>query len=177
MKDDEAIDFITDCTWEYYQKQDFTKAEVEALQKELSKIETAIQNLLRAIEMGIFNDATKARMDELTAQQKELTAAIADKELASGFKLTRDHIKFFLSQFKGKDYTNPECQKQLIKTFINSVYLYDDHLDINFNYSGGTRAVSLKESEEHGGDGKFVRCASSSTTKRTRFPCPFCFSS
>ena len=167
VKDDEAIDFITDCTWEYYQKQDFTRAEVEALQRELSKIETAIQNLLRAIEMGIFNDATKARMDELTAQQKELTAAIADKELASGFKLTRDHIKFFLSQFKNKDYTNPECQKQLIKTFINSVYLYDDHLDINFNYSGSTRAVSLKESEEHGGDEKFVRCASSSTITHT----------
>ena len=79
VSNDELIDFITDCTWEYYQRQDFTKAEIEALQKELSRVETAIKNLLHAIELGIFNEATKARMDELTAQQKELTASIAEK--------------------------------------------------------------------------------------------------
>lgn len=163
VNNDELIDFITDCTWEYYEKQDFTRAEVEALQKELAKTETAIKNLLHAIEMGIFNDATKTRMDELTAQQKELTAAIADKELASGFRLTKDHIKFFLTQFKNKDYTDRECQKQIIKTFVNSVYLYDDHFDINFNYSGGAKTISLTESENRGCSNGFVCCAPCST--------------
>lgn len=169
VSNDELIDFITDCTWEYYQKQDFTKAEVEALQKELSRVETAIKNLLHAIELGIFNEATKARMDELTAQQKELTTSIAEKELASGFRLTRDHIKYFLGQFKNKNYKDRECQKQLINTFVNSVFLYDDHIDINFNYSGGSRTLSLTESEEKGGSEGFVCCLPCSTLIHRRF--------
>ena len=170
VSSDEMIDFITDRTWEYYEKQDFSRAEIEALRRELSKTEAAIQNLLRAIEMGIINDATKARMDELTAQQKELTASIADHEIASGFRLTKDHVKFFLTQFRNKDYTDRECQKQIIKTFINSVYLYDDHFDINFNYSGGARTISLTESENRGCNNGFVCCAPCSTITHTAEP-------
>lgn len=125
--------------------------------------------MLHAIELGIFNEATKARMDELTAQQKELTTSIAEKELASGFRLTRDHIKYFLGQFKNKNYKDRECQKQLINTFVNSVFLYDDHIDINFNYSGGSRTLSLTESEEKGGSEGFVCCLPCSTLVHRRF--------
>lgn len=108
-------------------------------------------------------------MDELTAQQKELTTSIAEKELASGFRLTRDHIKYFLGQFKNKNYKDRECQKQLINTFVNSVFLYDDHIDINFNYSGGSRTLSLTESEEKGGSEGFVCCLPCSTLVHRRF--------
>lgn len=181
LNDDDVLEFIVDNTWEYYQAQDFTRAEIEALQRELSQTETAIQNLIRAIEMGIFNDATRKRMDDLTAQQKELTAAIAEREIANGFQLTKDHIKFFLQQFRGKDYSDRECQKQLIKLFVNSIFLYDDHIDVNYNYSGGCQTLSLTESEEpsgsEGADGgasnskkEFVCCARCSTITHTYEP-------
>lgn len=166
VNDDTVLDYITNATWEYYQAQDFTRAEVEALQKELNQVETSIQNLVRAIEMGIFNDATKKRMDDLSEQQKELTAAIAERELAREFQITKEHIKFFLYQFKEKDYTDRECQKQLINVFINSVFLYDDRIDINFNYKGSYSSISLAESNEKGGDDGFVGCTPCSIKQR-----------
>lgn len=159
VHDTETLDFIAEQTWELYQAQDFTRAEIDALQRELQQVETAILNLVRAIEMGIFNDATKKRMDDLTAQQKELTAAIAEREISNGFRLTLDHIRFFLYQFKDKDYNDRKCQKQLIDTFVNSVFLYDDHIDINYNYSGGNKTVSLEEMPEGEGAEGFVCCA------------------
>ena len=147
VKDDATLDYIADCTWEYYRTQDFSRAEIEALQNELSHVETAIQNLMRAIEMGIINDATKKRMDELSVQQKDLTAAIADREISAGLRLTKEHIRFFLYQFQNKDYTDKECQKQLLKVFVNSIFLYFDHVVINFNYTNGTKTLPLSASE------------------------------
>lgn len=147
VKDDATIDYIADCTWEYYRTQDFSRAEIEALQNELSHVETAIQNLMRAIEMGIINDATKKRMDELSVQQKDLTSAIADREISAGLCLTKEHIRFFLYQFQNKDYTDKECQKQLLKVFVNSIFLYLDHVVINFNYTNGTKTLPLTASE------------------------------
>ena len=43
------------------------------------------------------------------------------------------------------DYTDINCQKRLIKTFINSVFVYDDKIVLTFNYSGDDRIVTLKE--------------------------------
>lgn len=165
INSDEMREFIAECTWQYYLSHDFSKAEIEALQKELNQTETAIQNLIRAIEMGIINDATKKRMDDLTTQQKELTTAIADRELSNGIKLTKQHIKYFLDKFKGKDYTDRECQKQLIKVFVNSIFLYDDHIDVNYNYSGGCQTISLTEMQKAEPEKEFVCCAPCSRNK------------
>ena len=43
------------------------------------------------------------------------------------------------------DYTNEACQKQLIKIFVNSVFVYDDKVVITFNYSDDDRTITLKE--------------------------------
>ncbi len=42
-------------------------------------------------------------------------------------------------------YSDRVCQKQLISTFVNSVFLYDDHIDVNYNYSGGNVTLSLSD--------------------------------
>ncbi len=43
------------------------------------------------------------------------------------------------------DYNDLECQKRLIKTFINSVFVYDDKVVLKFNYSGDRRTITLME--------------------------------
>jgi len=43
------------------------------------------------------------------------------------------------------DYTDVNCQKRLVKTFVNSVFVYDDKVVLTFNYSGDNRSMTLKE--------------------------------
>ena len=105
----------------------------------------AISNLVRAIEQGIFNDATKQRMDELDEQKAEIKAALASAKLKENLSLTKEHMVYFLHQFANMDYTDLECQKRLIKTFINSVFVYDDKVVLTFNYSGDNRTITLME--------------------------------
>lgn len=147
LHDDELLEFIIDRTWNFYQAQDQSKAELESLERQLRQVETAIGNLVRAIEMGIFNESTKARMDELTEQQQQIKASIAECTLVNRFQLTRKIIAFFLYDLRNLDTSKVDSQKRIINTFINSIYLYDDHFTIHFNYSGDSTRVKYFDVE------------------------------
>ena len=54
-------------------------------------------------------------------------------------------ILYFLHRFSEMDYTDEDCRKQLIKIFVNSVFVYDDKVVITFNYSRDDRTITLKE--------------------------------
>ena len=142
---DEMIDFIAERTYQYYVEQNTEISYTDALHEELKQVETAIANLVRALEAGIFSSATKTRMDELEQQKAALETALADAELISGLRLTREHIKFFLLQFRSLDFDEPEAQRRLIDIFVNAVFVYDNQVTITFNYSGDNRTITLAE--------------------------------
>lgn len=167
LHNEELFEYIVDQTWEYYQNVDKVIEEKAALEAQLADAEKSISNLVRAIEAGIFNAATKSRMDELDAQKTALTASIAEMELTSGIRITRDHIKYFLQRFRDMDVTDRDCQKRLVQTFVNSVFVYDDgHIKITYNYSGSENTVTLNRLNDaaSGNDG-FVCCLPCSTSR------------
>ena len=145
VQDEELLEFIAENTYLYYIAQNTDTSYTDSLQKSLAEVEKSISNLVRAIEQGIFNDATKQRMDELDEQTAEIKAALASAKLKENLGLTKEHIIYFLHQFANMDYTDLECQKRLIKTFINSVFVYDDKIVLTFNYSGDNRTITLME--------------------------------
>ena len=133
IRNEDLLEFIAESTY------------TESLRKALAEVEKATANLLQAIEAGIFNDATKQRMDELGEQKAELQNALAAAKLREDLGLKKKHILYFLLRFVDMDYTNEACQKQLIKIFVNSVFVYDDKVVITFNYSDDDRTITLKE--------------------------------
>ena len=145
VKDEEMIEFIAENTYQYYLEQNTDTSYTESLRQALEDTEKSISNLVRAIEQGIFNEATKNRMDELEEQKEEIKSALAAARLKEDLGITKERILFFLHQFANMDYTNLECQKRLLKTFLNSVFVYDDKVVLTFNYSGDNRTITLKE--------------------------------
>lgn len=88
IQDEELLEFIAENTYQYYLAQNTDSSYTKSLQKALEETEKATANLIRAMEAGIFNEATKRRMDELDGQRAEL------------------------------DFIDEDCQKQLIKIFV-----------------------------------------------------------
>lgn len=84
-------------------------------------------------------------MDELEEQKAELKSALTAAKLKEDLSLKKEDILEFLHQFTKMDYTDLESQKRLIKTFINSVFVYDDKVILTFNYSGDMRTITIKE--------------------------------
>jgi len=145
VQDKELMDFIAENVWQYYMEQNTETSYTASLRSALDEVEKATANLIRAMEAGIFNEATKRRMDELDGQRRELQDALAAAKLREDLGLKKEHIQYFLYRFAEMDYTDEECQKRLIKTFVNSVFVYDDKVVLTFNYSGDDRTITLKE--------------------------------
>lgn len=141
----DLLEHIAENTYQYYLAQNTDTSYTKSLQKALSDTEKSIGNLLKAIEAGILNESTKARMDELESQKDELRAALASAKLKEDLSLKKEHILFFLKQFTNMDFTDIDCQKRLIKLFVNSIFVYDDKIVLTFNYSGDNRTITLKE--------------------------------
>lgn len=147
LQDDDLIEFIADQTWNLYIKESKEQEQEKAMKAQLAGIDKSIANLVKSIEAGLFSDAIVARMDELEKQKSEIKKALVEKELQQSFRLTKDHIVFFLEQFKNMNFEDRECQRRMTDTFVNSMFLFDDHLTIAFNYSGNNakKTISLKE--------------------------------
>ncbi len=145
VNDEALLNEIAENTYQYYLAQNTDTSYTKSLQKAYQDTEKSISNLLKAIEAGIFNESTKARMDELEEQKAELKSALTAAKLKEDLSLKKEDILDFLYQFTEMDYADLESQKRLIKTFINSVFVYDDKLVLTFNYSGDKRTITIKE--------------------------------
>lgn len=107
--------------------------ELRALQKQLSETKTHIKNLMAAIEQGIVTKTTKKRLSELEAAQEQIEYDMEECSLKQP-ELAEQDIRFLLSQFKRETHEPlEEYSEKIIKTFVNSVRLFDDHLVVAYN--------------------------------------------
>ena len=60
----------------------------------------------------------------------------------------RHLIVTWIDRFKYGDVDDIEYQKQIIDTFINAIYIFDDKLVFTYNFKDGTKAIPLKAVED-----------------------------
>ena len=116
------------------------------LRKQLKDTEKGIDNILNAIQAGIFTPSTKERLESLEQQKDELQIRIAQEEIIKP-PIDKDKILFWLHRFRKMDTTKLEHRKRLIDSFINAIYLYDDKIVFTFNYKDGSKTITMEEIE------------------------------
>ena len=144
IMDDNLVDYLAERILRML-AQENTK--ISQLQAKLKEIDGYIENLLNAIQQGLFNESAKKRLDELEQSKKEIETAIYSEQLQRP-EITKEHIVFFITRFREIDVNDLASRKRLIDSFVNSIYLYDDKIVFTFNYKDGTKSVSLAELEE-----------------------------
>jgi len=141
VMDDKAIEAIVSMLMDL---QDRENVNLPLYEQQLRETETAIQNVLNAIQQGVLTKSTKGRLEELEAAKEELETRIACEKLAKP-KISAEFMTFWLHRFRKLDVTQQSHRKMLIDTFINAIFLYDDKLVITFNYRDGSKTISLDE--------------------------------
>ena len=119
---------------------------IPAFEQQLKETNTAIDNLLNAIQQGILTKSTKERLERLEAERDELEQKIAAEKLAKP-KISEEFIRYWFKRFQHLDTSNLDQRKMLINTFVNSIYLFDDKAIVNFNYKDGTETINFSEVE------------------------------
>lgn len=101
-----------------------------ALQAEYRQVSAKVENILEAIEQGIFTPKTKERLLELESRQTELEDRIVREKLKKP-EFTVDHIVYWLTKFRQGDIKDFEFRRAVINALVNSVFVYDDDTDPN----------------------------------------------
>ena len=138
---DEEINRIAEAIVALQEKEDTT---LPAMQAQLAECEKAIENMLNAIQMGILTTSTKERLEKLEAQREDLKISILQSQMQKP-RYTTAQIVSWISRFKYGNVDDPEYQKQIIDTFINSIYVFDDKLLFTYNFKDGTEPITLDE--------------------------------
>ena len=127
--------------------QDAENTALPLYEKQLREVKSSIDNLLNAIQQGIFTRSTKERLDELEASRDELENKIAVEKLAKP-RITEEQLRFFLERFRKMDVTRKSQRKMLIDTFVNAIFLYDDKMVLTYNFHENTETITFGELQE-----------------------------
>ena len=100
---------------------------IAKLLKERKQVQMQIDNIIAAVEQGIYSSSTKKRLRELDKKINELEKEIKIEEKQQDEILTKKDIKEF---FQKAVSLSPEY---LIIYLIKEIVLYDDKAEIYFN--------------------------------------------
>ncbi len=142
LKDDE-IDRIAAAIVSLQEREDTT---LPAMRFQLAACEKAIDNMLNAIQQGIITASTKERLEQLETQRQELKLSILQVQMTKP-RYTKEQIVSWINRFKYGNVDDPQYQKQIIDTFINSIYVFDDKIVFTYNFQDGTEPITLAEIE------------------------------
>lgn len=141
VMDDDFAEYIADAVLDLQTKESTI---LPALRKQLSETEKGITNMLNAIQMGIINESTKQRLDELEERKKDIELQIIQEEMRHP-KVSREDVVWWICRFRTLDVSKLDERRRLIDSFINSVTVFDDHILITFNYRDGGTTIPFSE--------------------------------
>ena len=119
-----------------------------AMEAEHADILKKIDNINNAIAAGIWNSSTSVKLKELEDAAETLRVSVETLRYSQAQLLDRDRVLFFLHQFQKGDRSDPLLRRRIIETFINAVYVFDDHLKIIINNVEGNEKIPLTDLPE-----------------------------
>lgn len=158
IMDDAFVERLAD-SMEAFQLTYENNPELAALRERQNANDTALKNIMSAIEQGIITPSTRDRLLELEAEKTDLTrkiAALSDSRI----NVSREQIIGFYKWFRDGDLEDAEFRQSLFDTFLVKAFVFDDHVygvfDPNGHAAGG---IEIKLSEVEGAfEGSTVDC-------------------
>ena len=120
---------IADEIMRIHERRKSDQSVLQLLERDRDEVTRSLANIMKAIERGIFNETTKARMDELEQQCSEIDDKIAIEQCKHQNRLTKDKVISYL--------TDPlrQVPRRLIRALIEKILVFDDKIRIFFKYT------------------------------------------
>ena len=127
MQDEKTISVLVKGLMQIQEKANEERTTLKLLEKEKKQTQTALDNLIKAIELGIMSESTNKRLHELETQIRDLDERIAVEQNKVAFTLSEDDIRrYYLTALKQE----PQL---LINCLVKEITLYDDKIIITYN--------------------------------------------
>lgn len=96
------------------------------LEHQIADNKKALNNMTKAIEMGVITTTTINRLKELEDRQNDLAAEYERKKACLPPVLTKEQVVFWLESFRNGDIESEKYRAKIINTLVNKVYVYDN---------------------------------------------------
>lgn len=133
----ETIEAIAEASYQY-QMETFAAPDLNVLEQQLADTTRSINNIMAAIEQGVFTASTRDRLQELETQKETLTSRISIARKSAENLPTKAEIAEMLRFFAAGDLDDALYQEALIDMFLVRAYVHSDHYDIYFSTDAKT---------------------------------------
>lgn len=127
LSDPENMSYIVNELLRIQEQQLKENSVLKVLTRQQKQIETAINNMVNAVERGIITNATSKRLKELESQQELLERQILIERSKTAVKLSESDIRQYYEQALKLE------TKMLINFLVKEIVLYNDKIEIYFN--------------------------------------------
>ncbi len=127
LGDSKIVDFIVAKFLQMQEQQSKENTILSVLVKQQKQVETALNNLVSAVERGIISNTTKKRLEELEQQQEQIEKQILIESSKQITQLSESDIREFYKQALTLE------PRMLINFFVKQITVFDDKIEIQFN--------------------------------------------
>lgn len=135
-------DRIADIIIESYKK-DMQADKVSELERELQAVERKLNGVVDML-LERKTDTLLKKMDELELQKSEIEEELFSAKIAEKHIPSKSEIKAWLSALQATDEEGKANIKQILKTFVQKVYLWNDKAVIVFSFGDQTE-INLED--------------------------------
>lgn len=107
---------------------------LESLKQKRVEVSKSLDNIVKAIENGAFNDRLKARMEELEEQEKSLKDIIAIEEPKVDLERHKHTIASYFEKFVNACLHEAEVRDAVMEYFVKAIYVSDTSVQMEFLY-------------------------------------------
>lgn len=127
LSEPHIMDYIINELLQMQERQLTENSVIKVLEKQKRQVDTALNNLVCAVERGIISNATNKRLHELEQQQAELEKQILIEHTKQAVQLKESDIREYYKQALKLE---PQL---LISYLVKQIKLFDNKIQIQFN--------------------------------------------
>ncbi len=130
-----VIEHVSEKAYKLHRKRYEANEDIKVLEYELTDTQKKIDNIMKAIEDGVFTSTTKDRLLDLE-KTRDLTkyALECEKDVANA-NVTKEMISGYLNSIMQQISLTDENKKEhIIRSFVKKVVLFNDKIIITYNY-------------------------------------------
>ena len=127
------------------QAEELKSSPLAAMEAERAEVVKQIENINNAIAAGIWSSSTVTKLKELESTAENLRISCETLRFSQSQLMDRDRVLFFLRRFTKGDRSDPLLRRHVIETFVNAVYVFDDHLKLVINNCEGNQRFPLAD--------------------------------
>lgn len=134
----ERMRYIARSVVEQYEKE-FDNGKIAEMEKTVSQLDYELNKLVDALidAPKVAHTRIYEKMQSIESQKSAAEEDLIKLKIASDIRYTEAEICAWLKNYCTGDTFDPDFRRNIIDTFINSIYLFDNRIVIFYNIKGG----------------------------------------